>query len=273
METVSYTAQWTAAARAVESERGEAALFRDDFARYLAEPKGFELLEKYKGSGVAEYVAIRTKYVDDAIERFLEKTGIRQIVLVASGMDSRAYRLPWPDDAVLYEVDHASLFDVKSSRLEKLSVPRRVRTVEVGVDLAGDWLPALEASGYRSDEKTLWVAEGLLFFLTEVQAHGLLSTLARASSPGSRLITDMTSATLLRHPITQSFLNSLRNDGTPWLFGSDDPPAFLQSAGWTLTDLSQPGEPGAGEGRWSYPVLPRNVPGVPRNWLITGSNG
>lgn len=271
MEDVSYTAQWTAAARAVESERGDGALFHDAFARALAVPRGFELLDKYNGSGVAEYVAVRTRYVDDAIRRALENRSIGQIVLVASGMDTRAYRLDWPADAVLYEVDHGSLFDVKRERLAHAGGERRIRTVEVGADLAGDWLPALKAAGFKADQPTLWVAEGLLFFLTEAQVRGLLDTLRSASAVGSELVTDMTSASLLKHPITQGFLRSLRDDGTPWLFGSDEPASFLATSGWSLTNLSQPGEPGAGEGRWSHPVPARELRGVPRNWLITAS--
>jgi hypothetical protein len=107
-----------------------------------------------------------------------------------------------------------------------------------------------------------------LFFLTEDQAGALLGTMADASTWGSRLAVDLTSAALLRHPLTQEFLGALRADGTPWRFGTDDPITFLREHGWIVEDLKQPGEPGAGEGRWPYGVYPAEVSAVPRNWLI-----
>lgn len=71
MEDVSYTAQWTAAARCLETERDDGRLFEDPYARDLAEPRGFELLQRYQGTGVAEYIAIRTRYMDDAVSAVL----------------------------------------------------------------------------------------------------------------------------------------------------------------------------------------------------------
>lgn len=269
MEKVSYTAQWTAAARALESERGDGARFRDDYARLLAGEKGFELLSRYDGTAVAEYVALRTRFVDDAILAILAREPIEQVVLVASGMDTRAYRLEWPAGATLYEVDHVDLFTFKNQALQAYSAKRLIPTVDVGADLAGDWVPRLKAAGFDATRPTLWVAEGLFFFLTEQQAATLLHVLAEQSTPGSQLVTDMISRSLLVHPITQPFLKTLRGDGTPWQFGTDDPEAFLRDNGWEATRVAQPGEPGAGEGYWPYPPAERALRGVPRNWLIT----
>ena len=268
METVSYTSQWTAAARALETERNGDALFRDEFARELAAPRGFDLLTKYGGGGLTEFVAIRTKYLDDAVTSALASTDIRQVVLIAAGMDARAFRLDWPSDAVVYEVDHADLLTEKHTRLQRFQASPKVTRHEVGADLAGDWLPALEEAGFDRSKPTVWIAEALLFFLTEEQASGLLRTLREASAPGSRIALDILSKQLLRSPATQLFLSALRKDGIPWLFGTDDPAEFLASPGWAIDELSEPGQPGAGKGRWPYEVQPREVPGVPRNWLI-----
>ncbi|TMR06536.1 SAM-dependent methyltransferase [Actinomadura soli] len=268
MDDISYTAQWTAAARALESERADG-LIRDDYARHLAEPRGFELLDRYRGAAVSDFIAVRTRYMDDALTRVLGHTGIRQIVLLANGMDTRTHRLDWPEGATVYEVDHGALLAEKQSRLAALVVEPRVRTVPVKADLAGDWLEALKSGGFDTAQSTLWVAEGLVFFLTEQQVGQLLETVAGACPPESWLVVDMTSATLLRHPMTQPFLRSLREDGTPWRFGTDQPEEFLSDHGFAVRDLRQPGEAGAGAGRWPYAVTPREVRGVPRNWLIS----
>jgi methyltransferase (TIGR00027 family) len=268
MQTVSYTAQWTAAARALETEREKDALFRDELARPLAEPRGFELLEEHGGGGLIEFVAIRTRYLDDAIAD-LTASGIRQVVLVAAGMDTRAQRLPWPEGTVVYEVDHEALIGEKEKRLAQIGAPPpAVELRRVGADLAGDWPSALTAAGFDPAEPTLWVVEALLFFLTDDQATGLLRTLADNSAPGSWLAIDVLSKELLRNPAAQIFLSSVREKGIPWLFGTDEPEAFLASTGWVVRDLKEPGQPGAGAGRWPYAVQPREVRGVARNWLI-----
>lgn len=268
MDDISYTAQWTAAIRALENERPDG-LFRDEYARHLAEPRGFELLDRYQGAGVSDFVAVRTRYIDDAFGRVLAETGIRQVVLLANGMDVRTHRLDWPAGTTVYEVDHGPLLEEKRARLAGLAAEPRVPAVPIEADLAGDWLEALKSGGFGPAEPTLWIAEGLLFFLTEEEAGRLLDTVAGACPPGSRLVVDLASAATLRHPMTQSFLRLLREDGTPWRFGTDDPEGFLAAHGWTVQDLRQPGEPGAGEGRWPYAVPPREARGVPRSWLIS----
>lgn len=268
MDDISYTAQWTAAARALETERENGRLFNDMYARELAGPFGFGLLKRYNGAGVAEYIAIRTRYMDDATISLLFGEAIGQVVLLASGMDVRPYRLRWPEHATVYELDHISLLAEKRSRLKALGATPMVKVVQVGVDLASDWLPPLRAHGFDTSTASLWVAEGLLFFLTEDQAARLLQTIAAASPERSRLVVDLASAALLRHPMTQGFLKKLRNDGTPWRFGSDDPTGFLKTNGWSVDELKQPGESGAGEGRWAYPVYPAEVRGAPRSWLV-----
>ncbi|KAA2255350.1 SAM-dependent methyltransferase [Solihabitans fulvus] len=268
MQTVSYTSQWTAAARALESERADAPLFEDRFARELAAPKGFELLEKYRGGGLVEFVAIRTKFLDDTVENLLSGSEIRQVVLIAAGMDMRAFRLRWPADAVVYEVDHDALLAEKRRRLSTMDAQPFVRRQEVPADLAEDWVPRLTAAGFDPGKPTLWIAEALLFFLTEDQASTLLRAMASVSAPGSQLALDILSEQLLRSPATRFFLSALAKDGIPWLFGTDEPEEFLRPTGWDLRVLTEPGRPDAGEGRWPYEVQPREVPGVSRNWLI-----
>ncbi|MCL3999249.1 class I SAM-dependent methyltransferase, partial [Streptomyces lavenduligriseus] len=169
MEAVSYTAQWTAAARALESERTGDAMFEDPFARALAAPRGFELLDKYGGGGLIPFIAIRTRYFDDSVDTVLRDGDVRQVVLVAAGMDTRAFRLTWPAGTTVYEIDHEALMEEKRARLARLGGRTAVERVEVKADLAQDWLPALKRVGFDPARPTLWIAEGLMFFLTEEQ--------------------------------------------------------------------------------------------------------
>lgn len=267
MRNVSYTAQWTAAARAIETERTEA-LFHDQFAAILAEPKGFQLLKKYGGGGLQEFVAIRTRYIDDAIESFVIQDNIRQVVIVAAGMDMRAYRLKWADGTIVYEVDHADLLHEKQKRLDQLSVKPETERRIVAADLSTEWLDALNHAGFDSKQSTLWITEALLFFLTDDQVKFLLKTLASASAPESWLMFDVINENLLRHVGSQLFLKSLREDGIPWLFGTNDPEHYFLNLGWEIKEIKEPGQHGAGKGRWPYKVFPRDVPNIPRNWLI-----
>jgi methyltransferase (TIGR00027 family) len=268
METVSYTAQWTAAARALESERGDRAILRDDHARALAAPRGFELLEKNGGGGLIPFIAIRTRYLDDSIEQILAENDIRQIVFVAAGMDTRPFRLDWPDDATVYEVDFPALLAEKGRRLAELGAKPRVTRHEVAVDLRRDWLPELEQAGFDHDRPTLWIVEGLLFFLTEEQATNLLRSLGSASAPGSWLGVDFVSQALLRSPFSREFRRSLEEDGTPWLFGTDEPEEYLASVGWKARDVKEPGEASTAHEDWPFEVQPRERKGPSRSWLV-----
>ncbi|GGZ39262.1 S-adenosyl-L-methionine-dependent methyltransferase [Streptomyces inusitatus] len=268
METVSYTAQWTAAARALETERGDQAIFQDPYARALAAPRGFELLEKNRGSGLAPFIAIRTRYLDESIKQILAENAVRQIVFVAAGMDTRLFRLDWPDDATAYEVDFPALLEEKRRRLADLGAQPRVTRHEVAVDLRREWLPELEQAGFDRDRPTLWIAEGLLFFLTPEQATGLLRTLGSASAQGSWLGVDLVSQALLRSPFSRAFRRNLEEDGTPWLFGTDEPEEYLASAGWRTREVKEPGEPGATHDDWQFQVQPRERKGPSRSWLV-----
>ncbi len=270
MQPVSLTAQWTAAIRSIESERPDGALFHDDFARSLAQPQGFDLLERYRGAGVKEFVVIRTRYFDDASSVALaEQPDLRQVVIVAAGMDTRAFRLNWPNETRVFEVDHEALLTEKDRRLAaERAIPKTQRLI-VSVDLASGWSDKLIEAGFSADRPTLWLVEGLLFFLTEEQARTVLTTCRQLSSVSSRLVVDMASASLLRSPFTQHFLSTLRHDGVPWRFGTDEPEAFLDDLGWVVRDIKEPGMAGAGDERWPYKTQPRHVQGVSRSWLVT----
>ncbi|MFD9459072.1 class I SAM-dependent methyltransferase [Streptomyces sp. NPDC059985] len=268
MEAVSRTAQWTAAARALETDR-EDRLFADPYARTVADTIGFELLERYAGAGTVPFLAIRTTYLDRAIVRAVEEHGIRQVVFLAAGMDTRFYRLPWPDGVTVYELDRPALLDAKADMLAGEPDPAGRTRVTVPVDLTQDWTGPLAEAGWHADEPVLWIVEGLLFFLPEDAVRNLISTLAGHSAPGSVLLGDVISKSALNNPLSRPFLNSLKEDGNPWLFGTETPEQLLAECGWAVREVRQPGEPGADFGRWPYPVPARAVPRVPRSFLFT----
>ncbi|WP_328324316.1 class I SAM-dependent methyltransferase [Streptomyces sp. NBC_00455] len=270
MRPVSHTAQWTAAARALESERTDA-LFQDPHARPLAGRHGFDLLEQHPAGGLVDFVAIRTHYLDRAIEAACRDGEVRQVALVACGLDTRAFRLPWPRDAVVYELDHGDLLDAKQERLDELSAEPAVRRVPVAVDLAQDWEPALLDAGFDPRAPVLWVPEALLFFLERPEVERLLRRFRAVSAPGSVLAVDILGEWALRNPAAQGFFREMRESGTAWRFGTDDPEGLLEDSGWKPVEVLQPGEPGGGEQRWPYQVQPRAKPYVPRNFLVTAS--
>ncbi|MFC5719473.1 class I SAM-dependent methyltransferase [Streptomyces gamaensis] len=268
MEAVSRTAQWTAAARALESERDDR-IFDDPYARTVAAGTGFALLERYAGAGTVPFLAIRTKYLDDAVVRTVTERGIRQVVFLAAGMDTRFHRLPWPDGVTVYELDRPALLDAKAAMLAGEPEPAGRERRTVAVDLTGDWTGPLKEAGWHAEEPVLWVVEGLLFFLPEQAVRTLLGTLAAHSAPGSVLAGDVISRAALLNPLSRPFLAALREDGNPWLFGTEEPEQLLTDCGWAVREVRQPGEEGADFGRWPYPVVARDVPGVPRSFLFT----
>ncbi|MFG2623183.1 class I SAM-dependent methyltransferase [Streptomyces sp. NPDC048507] len=268
MEAVSRTAQWTAAARALETDR-EDRLFADPYARTVADTIGFDLLDRYAGAGTVPFLAIRTTYLDRAIVRAVEDHGIRQVVFLAAGMDTRFFRLPWPDGVTVYELDRPALLEVKADMLAGEPAPAGRTRVTVPVDLTEDWTGPLRAAGWNPAEPVLWVVEGLLFFLPEQAVRHLISTLAGQSAPGSVLLGDVISKAALQNPLSRAFLNCLEEDGNPWLFGTETPEELLAECGWDVREVRQPGESGADFGRWPYPVPARAVPRVPRSFLFT----
>ncbi|HYS39639.1 MAG TPA: SAM-dependent methyltransferase [Pseudonocardiaceae bacterium] len=267
LRPVSLTAEWMAAARAVESEQPDA-LFVDPLARDLASTHGFELLDKYPNGGLRQFIWIRTKFLDDSVTGLRPEDGIEQVVLLAAGLDTRAFRLDWPAGVVVYEVDHGPLIEEKQRRLDRLGARPKVPRRAVAADLTTQWLPDLVRAGFDPARPTLWIVEGVTFFLTPQQAADLFTTLADASAPGSRLDLDILGGALLRNPFSQAFLDAMRADGRPWLFGTDEPADFLAAAGWKVRELKEPGQPGIGERRWPYAVQPRDRRGANRLWLV-----
>lgn len=270
MDPLAATSRWIAAARARESARPDA-LFADPLAAELAGPEGFALLDRMKPYLLTDdpvYYAIRTRFFDDFLLRVVRHFGIRQVVLVAAGMDTRAFRLDWPAHTCVYELDRPGLLATKQAALDRNGAKPSCTRVTLGADLTQPWATALQEAGYDRSTSSVWLLEGILYYLTEPSVRALLSELSSIAVPGSRLAAEFVGQETFRLPAFRPLLDALSRSGTPWLFGTDRPEDLLGPLGWEAR-VTQPGEPDANFGRWPYPPVPREVPGYPRSYLLT----
>src|ERR1700754_3124702 len=204
--SVGATATMVAAARAMVT-RIDGALISDPYAEPLVRAVGVDVFTRLatgeldpsafdidddKNAGMdrmADNMAVRTKFFDDF---FIDATaaGIRQAVILASGLDSRAYRLPWPDGTVVYEIDQPRVIEAKTATMVDIgATPTAVRRA-VAVDLRDDWPSALKESGFDPNLPTAWTAEGLLVYLPPEAQDRLFDEITSLSAAGSRLATE-----------------------------------------------------------------------------------
>ncbi len=197
--SVGATATLVAAARALASRLTDP-LFDDPFAEPLVRAVGIEpfvrvldgdadITDAAGADLLIDVVAVRTRFYDDFFAA-ATAAGIRQAVILAAGLDSRAYRLPWPPDMTVFEIDQPEVVEFKSGVLADHGVsPAAVRRT-VGVDLRDDWPAALIAGGFDRDEPAAWIAEGLLVYLPPDAQDRLFDHITALSAPGSRLATE-----------------------------------------------------------------------------------
>lgn len=276
MDPVGLTSRWVAAARARESERADR-LFDDPLAAAPAGPEGFAWLNRMEpvtlpgapgpGLGPGLYVTVRTRFFDDFLLGASRSIGTRQVVLVAAGMDARAFRLDWPPRTRLYELDRPDVLFAKDAVVDHLGIQPSCERHMVGVDLEQPWAQALRDAGYKVQEPSVWLIEGLLFYLSPTTVRTLLEAISSLASEGSRLGMDLVNRELLTSPVMWPLLGIFARRGVVGRFGTDDPETLLADHGWEA-GVTQPGERGANYGRWPYPVVQRNIPGVPRLFLV-----
>lgn len=269
---VGQTSLWTAASRARESTRADR-LFEDPYAGLLAGPDGARLLHHFHTSRAADegnpFLPIRTRWFDDEIRTALAG-GIRQVVGLGSGLDTRSYRLQWPAGTVLYEIDQASVQNYKRAVLDDISAAPKCTLERVDVDLGDDWAGKLTAAGHDPAQPTLWFTEGVLFYLPEKLAADVLQRAAALSAPGSRLAVDLIGTGIFRFPYMRAFLKRLEEADSPWQFGTDRPGEFLSENGWVTDVVTEPGRPDAAYGRWSSAANPPSLANLPRSYLVAG---
>jgi methyltransferase (TIGR00027 family) len=205
--SVGATATAVAASRAAASQ-GPDPLLDDPYAEPLVRAVGVEHFVKIVDGELTaeddpvlnrramnEQITVRTRFFDDFFTA-ATSSGIRQAVILASGLDTRAYRLAWPAGTTVFELDQPDVITFKTRTLAELGAEPTAQRRTVAIDLRDDWPKALLDSGFDPKQPTAWIAEGLLVYLPPEAQDRLLDAITELSTPGSRVATehmDMTS--------------------------------------------------------------------------------
>jgi methyltransferase (TIGR00027 family) len=209
-QSVGATALGVAAARAAETA-SENPLINDPFARLFLDAAGQgmwsiysepELLAKAveiepevqaRIQMMIDFMATRTAYFD---EFFLgaADAGVRQVVILAAGLDARTWRLGWPDGTVVYELDQPKVLDFKSNTLREHGAHPTAQLVNVPIDLRQDWPKALQEAGFDASRPAVWSAEGLVRYLPAQAQDLLFERIHSLSAAGSRLASNVPDA-------------------------------------------------------------------------------
>ena len=197
--SVGATATAVAARRAMAS-KGPNPLIDDPFAEPLVNAVGVEAFIKmmngdieltdddpaFTSQRLAEGMAVRTRFFDNFFTD-AAKAGVRQAVILAAGLDTRAYRLPWPSGTLVYEIDQPQVIEFKTRTLADLGATPTADRKAVAVDLRDDWVGALRDIGFNTERPTAWIAEGLLGYLPPDAQDRLFDTITTLSFSGSRI--------------------------------------------------------------------------------------
>jgi methyltransferase (TIGR00027 family) len=205
--SVGATAVMVALARAAETA-GEHPLIRDQFAEPLVStpeleevraqvaawwsppPADAEIDFAVDSQQMINYQAVRTHFFD-AFFADAAEAGIRQVVLLAAGLDSRAYRLAWSEGTVVYEIDLPKVLEYKAETLARHGANPKTTRRAVPVDLRHDWPKALRQAGFDAAQPTAWLAEGLLPFLPGWAQEAMFASIDELSAPGSRVAVEV----------------------------------------------------------------------------------
>ena len=199
--SVGATATMVAAARAIASSAPNPVI-NDQFAAPLVRAVGVDFFTKLVDGELTEAdlgddpsmnivrfangMAARTRFFDEFFHA-AAADGVRQAVILASGLDARAYRLDWPAGTVVFEIDQREVIDFKSQTLTELGAQPTADRRAVAVDLRDDWVSALRAAGFDPSAPTAWIAEGLFGYLPSEAQDRLLDLITQNSAPGSRV--------------------------------------------------------------------------------------
>jgi methyltransferase (TIGR00027 family) len=257
--SVGATATMVAAGRAMAT-RDPRHLIDDPYAEPLVRAVGIDFFVKMIdgevepspfGDSTPERVeamingmAMRTKFFD---EYFVTACtgGIRQAVILASGLDSRAYRLPWPPGTVVSEIDQPKVVEFKTRVLTDLGAQPTAERRTVGIDLREDWPSAVKAAGFDPAAPTAWLAEGLLIYLPPDAQDRLFDTITGLSAPGSAVATEYVPGIMdFDADKAREMASNLRERGLDLDMPSlvyagprSHVMEYLQSTGWTVTGV------------------------------------
>ncbi|WP_344882069.1 SAM-dependent methyltransferase [Allokutzneria multivorans] len=224
--------------------------------RGAAEPRFFRLMR--------DQVAVRTRFIDDTIARAVAD-GAAQVVVLGCGMDTRSYRLNWPEGVHVFDLDLPEVLAFRDAVLSRLAASGGHRT-SVAADLREDWPRSLVAAGFDPTVRTLWVCEGLLYALPATAAEDLLTEITLLSSPASAVVVD--------HITDSPAFAAAREEVSPellelWQGGPEHVGTWLSGHGWE-PDVRDLRNEAARYGR----EIPEDLAGgqheVARTWLAVG---
>jgi methyltransferase (TIGR00027 family) len=194
--SVGSTALFVATARALEAQKPDP-LAVDPYAEAFCRAVGGNSADVLDGKApdhplktadfgdhFVNFQGARTRYFDDYFRRAAE-AGARQVVVLAAGLDSRAYRLSWPHGTTIFELDRPQVLDFKRQVLAEHGAKPRAERREVAVDLREDWPQALRDSGFDEAKPSAWIAEGLLIYLPAAAQEQLYAGIDILAAPGS----------------------------------------------------------------------------------------
>jgi methyltransferase (TIGR00027 family) len=198
--SVGSTATMVAAQRAISNREG---LIDDPYAEPLVRAVGLDFVNRALDGEIdledvdprfnlrraAEGMAVRTRHFDRLFTDAAE-AGVRQAVILAAGLDARAYRLAWPKGTTVFEIDQPEVVEFKTRTLGDLGAQPRADRRTIAVDLRNDWPKALLDNGFNPEQPTAWTAEGLLIYLPSEAQDLLFDRITELSAPGSRVATE-----------------------------------------------------------------------------------
>lgn len=198
--SVGSTATMVAAQRALSHREG---LIDDPYAEPLVRAVGLDFFvraldgeislddidPRFNTRRAAVGMAVRTRHFDGLFTD-AAAAGVRQAVILAAGLDARAYRLPWPAGSTVFELDQPQVIAFKTETLARLGAEATADRRTVAIDLRDDWPKALLAKGFDSTQPTAWIAEGLLIYLPPEAQDLLFDRIDELSAPGSRVATE-----------------------------------------------------------------------------------
>ena len=250
VSSVGLTALGVAAARAVETHHAEA-LVRDPLAEKFVEaaspPKEMPtrpdspVLDSRSGSSgwfmMADFLGVRSRFLDGVVGEATAE-GVDQVVVLAAGLDARAYRMSLPSTCRLYEVDQPRVLEFKDEVLGRTGTPASCERRVVATDLRNDWAGALRAAGFDPSRPTVWLVEGLLPYLPAAAEQQLFDRIDELSPSGSRIGVERVrdAEAMVDRASFQSFSQQFGADvGTLWNFEPRRPAEDrLRSSGWQV---------------------------------------
>lgn len=247
---VGITALAVAAARAVDTTR-EDGLVRDPYAADFVAAAGAPVpmpvdaaaltTEDHMWDLMSTFMGVRSRFFDEYFAEAAEY-GVRQAVILAAGLDCRAFRLDWPAGSTVFEVDQPRVLEFKDRVLAERNARPGARRRVVAVDLRDDWAAALLAEGFDARQPTAWLAEGLLPYLPDDAAIRMLDIIHELSAPGSTVALEHMAnpRAMLDDPLVLRTVDEFGFDLSSLFAGGPEknPAEYLSTLGWAIGDSS-----------------------------------